>query len=254
MVLFQNYVNFAIIVICLIAYFLSGQRKTTIRAMPALEAIDEAVKRSVEQGKPVVFSEDRGANITYSGESGSLALVGLLMLGYVARMCARLGATLWVPVGFDVMVPLSQETVREAYVLEGKQDEYDPTMIAYLTNTPAFTAGLVDYMLKNRPGAFINIGCAGAETLTQLENAKIVGAINISGSYVNRTSDLIIASDYCLLGDEMYAAAAKVSDDESISNTVAGSDIVKVLLIALTLIGGVIYAAGFTEIANILAM
>jgi hypothetical protein len=176
------------------------------------------------------------------------------MLGYVARLCARLGASLWVPVGFDIMVPLSQETIRDAYIVEGKQEEYDPTMVAYLTPTPAFTAGLVDFMLENKPGAFINIGCAGAETLTQLENGKIVGAINISGSYVNRTSDLIIASDYCLLGDEMYAAAAKVSEDESIRSTVQGSDIVKVLLLALTLIGGIIYIAGFTDIATILAI
>ena len=61
-----------------------------IRRLPALDAIEEAVGRATEVGRPVHFSP---GIIELTHERSAQTLAGLSVLSYVAKLCARIRLT-----------------------------------------------------------------------------------------------------------------------------------------------------------------
>lgn len=222
--------------IIVLSYYIKTARKgkeLKIRRIPGLDAIDEAVGRSTEMGRPILFSLGLG------DISMIPTLAGLAILKRVAMKAAEYATDLIVP-NFDPVVLVgAQEVVKEAYMEAGRPDLFDVSKVFYLTYDQfGYAAGVDGIMLRQKPGAIFFQGYFYAESLILAETGHSIGAIQISGTTaVTQLPFFIAATDYTLIGEEMYAASAYLSHDLHSLATIKGEDVTKVVIIAVMIIG-----------------
>ncbi len=104
-----------------------GGKDLFIRKIPGLDAVDDAVGRATEMGRPVLYVP----GIETVSEVGTLA--ALTILGHVAKRVAEHGTPLDVPCADPIVMTTAQEIVRQSYTEVGRLDNYDPNRVAYLT-------------------------------------------------------------------------------------------------------------------------
>ena len=108
-----------------------------LRTIPGLKAVEEAVGRSTEMGKPVLYVP----GIMDMDQVETVA--GVIVLGHVAKMTARYETSLNVPVSRAIVMKAGRESVRESYTLEGRPDLFHEDIVHYLTDDQfAFAAGV----------------------------------------------------------------------------------------------------------------
>jgi len=198
-----------------------------IREIPGLEAVDDAVGRATEMGRPVLFVP----GIELVTEVGTLA--ALTILGHVAKRVARHGTPLHVPCADPIVMATAQEIVKASYAEVGRPDEYDPSRVAYLTYDQfGYTAGVNGMMLRDRPEAVFLIGTFYAESLILAETGHSIGAIQIAGT--KETSQLpffVAACDYTLIGEELFAASSYLSREPVMLGSLKGQDLTKLWIV-----------------------
>jgi hypothetical protein len=230
-----------------IGYFLwnlSKGKVTTLRAFPAIDAISEGADRALETGKMVHY--EPGAVCELSGQYATMLLASLDIMRHVVRECIRKGAKFQIttPPRGDV-VPLIHAIVQEVAVSEGKPEAYVRDNIRYYATGEAMTTGVIGRFYREGVACHINIGCPGGYELNLMEHARYQGAMTIGGTpRWNIVYFFGMVSDYVLIGDEMYAAAAKVGENKFMIATLGASDWMKVGIIALTLVGTILTAVG----------
>ena len=195
-----------------VAYFINHARtgkKLWVRKIAGLEAIDEAVGRATEMGRPILFV----AGIQDINEIQTLA--GLTVLSRVAKTAAEYGAQIEVPTCRSLVMAAARETVEAAYLAAGAPDAYQPDRIHYLTDEQfAFVAGVTGYMVREEPAACIYMGGFYAESLILAETGNHIGAIQVAGTAMPSQLPFFVAScDYTLIGEEFFAASAYLSGD-----------------------------------------
>src|SRR5438270_9969716 len=83
-------------------------RQPFIRRIPGLDAIDEAVGRATEMGRPMLLQPGIwGIHV--------VTLQGLAILAYVARAAARFGNRIILPVADAPLLSVAEEAIRESY-------------------------------------------------------------------------------------------------------------------------------------------
>lgn len=207
-------------------------RELYLRRIPGLEAIDEAVGRATEMGRPMLFSLGLGG-------LSVVTFAGLAVLGYVARLAARYGARLLVPICQPEVLPVAREVVREAYQAEGRLDAYNPEDIRYLTSDQfGYASGVVGMMHRERVASNFFFGEFAAESLILAETGHHVGAMQVAGTPdMYQIPFFIAACDYTVIGEEFYAASAYLSREPVMLGSVVGQDWGKAVLFLLILIG-----------------
>ena len=119
-----------------------------LRTIPGLKAFEEAVGRSTEMGKPVLYVP----GIVDMDQVETVA--GVIILGHVAKMTARYETPLNVPVARSIVMKAARESVREAYIMEGRPDLFHEDMVHYLTDDQfAYAAGVNGIMMREKPAA-----------------------------------------------------------------------------------------------------
>ena len=217
-----------------------------VRRIPGLNAIEEAVGRATEMGRPVLY-------VPGIGEIDNImTIASLSILSHVARITARYETPLIVPTARAVVMSAAEEVVKEAYAKEGQIDRYNPDNIRYLSDAQFAFAGAVNgIMLREKPAANLYLGAFWAESLLLAETGFEAGAIQVAGTaMVSQLPFFVTACDYTLLGEELYAASAYLSKEPKLLGSLKGSDYMKVISIALMLAGLVLRLAGFEAFAN----
>ena len=198
-----------------------------IRKIPGLEAVDDAVGRATEMGRPVLYVP----GIETVSEVGTLA--ALTILGHVAKRVAVHGTPLEVPVADPIVMATAQEIVKNAYAEVGQSDRYDESKIQYLTYDQfGYTAGVDGIMVRERPEAVFLLGTFYAESLILAETGHAIGAIQIAGT--KETSQLpffVAACDYTLIGEELFAASSYLSREPVMLGSLKGQDLAKMLIV-----------------------
>jgi len=209
-----------------------------LRKIPGLDAVEEAVGRATEMGRPVLFVP----GIAELDEIETIA--GISILGRVARITAQYETPLMVPVRYPLVLAAGQEVVEQAYVEMGKKDFYDKDTVRYVAGEQfAFTANVNGYMMRERPATNIYMGAFFAESLLLAETGNAAGSIQIAGTARPEQLPFFIAAcDYTLMGEELYAASAYLSKEPVMLGGLKGQDFVK-MLIAFGIIVGVILAS-----------
>ncbi|MFC1759903.1 DUF6754 domain-containing protein [Candidatus Neomarinimicrobiota bacterium] len=200
-----------------------------LRTIPGLKAFEEAVGRSTEMGKPVLYVP----GIVDMDQVETVA--GVIILGHVAKMTARYETPLNVPVARSIVMKAARESVREAYIMEGRPDLFHEDMVHYLTDDQfAYAAGVNGIMMREKPAAVFYQGKFYAESLILAETGNSIGAIQIAGTASPAQIPFFVtACDYTLIGEEFFAASAYLSQDPKLIGAVKGMDILKVMIIGL---------------------
>ena len=203
-----------------------------IRRIAGLNAIDEAVGRATEMGRPILFS-------TGLLSIGIISLQALAVAAHVARTAVRYGTRLIMPVCDQTMLPVTEEALREIYTAEGHPEAFRQEDIRYLSDRQfAYAAGVTGILHRERVAASFLFGGFFAESLILAENGQAVGAIQVAGTPdLLQTPFFVVTCDYTVIGDEYYAATAYLSREPTQLGSLVGQDIGKVLLFVIIVVG-----------------
>lgn len=214
-----------------------------IRKMAGLDAMEEAVGRATEMGRPVLFIP----GLQEIDEIETIA--GISILGRVARITAQYDTPLVVPVRYPMVLAAGQEVVEQAYTEVGRRDSYNKDIVRYVAGEQmAFTATVNGMMMRDRPAANIYMGAFFAESLLLAETGNAAGSIQIAGTARPEQLPFFVAAcDYTLMGEELYAASAYLSHEPMMLGGLKGQDFVKVIIIILILIGVLLVSFGYGD-------
>jgi hypothetical protein len=211
-----------------------------IRKINGLDAVEEAVGRATEMGKPVLFIP----GLQEIDEIETIA--GISILGRVAKITAQYDTPLIVPVRYPMVLAAGMEVVEQAYTEAGKQDSYNKDTVRYVAGDQmAFAATVNGMMMREKPAANIFMGAFFAESLLLAETGNAVGSIQIAGTArPEQVPFFIAACDYTLMGEELYAASAYLSHEPLLLGGLKGQDLMKLVIITSIIVGIVLTAFG----------
>jgi len=219
------------------------------RRVPALDAIDEAVRRAAGAGRPLLF-------VPGLHDVDDLQTAAALdLLGEVARRCARAGARLHVRVAFPVVFALAEDVVRRAYEGEGRADALSPDMIELLAPEPsAATAAVMGGLRRERPASGVLAGAFASEALLVVESGAEAGAFQVAGSAnVTALPFLVTSADHTLVAEELFGAGPELSEDPRRLATRRAAELAIALVVAAVLIGCALETAGIHTFTTFLA-
>lgn len=221
---------------------IARRRELKIRRIAGLEALDEALGRATEMGKPVLFIH----GLRDMSQISTIAAVNIL--GRVARRTAEYDTALRVVAPDPVVMSVSQETVKASYIEAGRPDAFNPDHV-FIAGAEQFSyaAAVEGIMIRDRPAAHIMMGYFYAESLLLAETGSTTGAIQIAGTDAfTQLPFFITTCDYTLLGEELYAASAYLSGEPRMLGTLKGQDAGKALILLALAVGTFLATAGLS--------
>jgi hypothetical protein len=223
-------------------------RPMFIRRIAGLDAVEEALGRATEMGRPILFVP----GISTVDDVATIAALNIL--GEVAKKTAQFGTPLIVPTADPIVYTVAREMVKESYASAGRPDAYDPGSVYFLTNEQfAYAAGVDGIMVRERPATNFLMGMFYAESLIIAETGASTGAIQIAGTdALAQLPFFITACDYTLIGEELYAASAYISREPLLMGAIKGQDYAKLIIGATIVVLTLLELLAGVPAANIL--
>ncbi|HET7909087.1 MAG TPA: DUF6754 domain-containing protein [Nitrospira sp.] len=226
----------------LVFYTISHAKRNEIflRRIPGLDAVDEAIGRSTELGKPILYLT--GAH----DMSDPSTIAAAVILGRVAKRTAAYETELMVPHRDPITMAVCQEITKQAYLEAGKPDLFKEDANFFITSDQfSYTAAVDGIMLRKKPAANFFMGSYFAESLLLTETGASTGAIQIAGTDSDHQLPFFVTTcDYTLIGEELYAASAYLSKEPIQIGTLRGQDIGKAIILAVIVTGTVLATIG----------
>jgi hypothetical protein len=204
-----------------------------IRRIAGLNAIEEAVGRATEMGRPVLMVPG------LSDPVNAVAVQAINICAYVAKTAAKFSNPILLCAYSASMYTLAQEVIRDTYQSEGYPERYDVDSVRFISDRQfAFAAGVSGIILREQTAAAFFLGEFYAESLIFAETANSIGAIQVASSTeATQTPFFIAACDYVLIGDEFYAASAYLTREPVIVGSLIGQDWAKMTAIGFVFLG-----------------
>lgn len=228
-----------VIIFFLIIYFIEKAKQGKnlfVRRIAGLDAIEEAVGRATEMGKPILYVPgiDDMNNIQ--------TVASMIILGNVARMVAQYDTPLIVPLRMPFVLPVAEEAVKQGYMAAGRPDAFQKDNIRFISDEQfAYAAGVNGIMLRERPAANLLLGSFFAESLVLAETGFSTGAIQVAGTAnIHQLPFFVVACDYTLIGEELFAASAYLSKEPKLLGALKGSDYAKAIILLALIIGAIL--------------
>lgn len=218
---------------------IAKRRETFLRRIPGLDAVDEAIGRATELGKPILY-------LTGAGDMSEPSTVAAaVILGRVARRVAAYETDLLVPHRDPIVMAVCQEITKQAYLEAGKPDAFKEDSNFFITTDQfSYTAAVDGIMLRKRPAANFFMGSYFAESLLLTETGASTGAIQIAGTDSDHQLPFFVTTcDYTLIGEELYAASAYLSREPVQLGTLRGQDIGKACVLGALGLGTLVATA-----------
>lgn len=216
------------------------RREIFLRRIPGLDAVDEAIGRATELGKPILY-------LTGAGDmSEPSTIASAVILGRVAKRVAAYETDLMVPHRDPIVMAVCQEITKQAYLEAGKADAFKEDSNFFITPDQfSYTAAVDGIMLRRKPAANFFMGSYFAESLLLTETGASTGAIQIAGTDSDHQLPFFVTTcDYTLIGEELYAASAYLSREPVQVGTLRGQDLGKAVILVVLLLGTVLATAG----------
>lgn len=223
-------------------YIASAQagKKPFVRKIPGIQAIEEAIGRATEMGRSVLY-------VPGVQDIDDIQTVqGLVILENVARLTAKFETPITVPVAYPIPFTIAEEMVKAGHLHAGHPEAYDPNSVRFVSPEQfAYVAAVTGIMLRDRPAAHIFMGSFYAESLLLAETGFLTGAIQVAGTAnVAQLPFLVVACDYTLIGEELYAASAYLSGEAKLVGSLKGADLMKIAVILIIVVGCVLETTG----------
>ena len=211
-----------------------------LRRIPGLDAVDEAIGRATELGKPILYLT--GAHDLHDPSTIAAAVI----LGKVAKRAALYETELIVPHREPITMAVCQEITKQAYLEAGKPDLFKEDANFFITADQfSYTAAVDGIMLRKKPAANFFMGAYFAESLLLTETGASTGAIQIAGTDSDHQLPFFVTTcDYTLIGEELYAASAYLSKEPVQIGTLRGQDIGKAVILSAIAIGTILATIG----------
>jgi hypothetical protein len=226
----------------LVFYTISHAKRNNIflRRIPGLDAVDEAIGRATELGKPILYLT--GAH----DMSDPSTIAAAVILGRVAKRTAAYETELMVPHRDPITMAVCQEITKQAYLEAGKPDLFKEDSNFFITADQfSYTAAVDGIMLRKKPAANFFMGSYFAESLLLTETGASTGAIQIAGTDSDHQLPFFVTTcDYTLIGEELYAASAYLSREPIQIGTLRGQDIGKAVILTVIAVGTVLATVG----------
>jgi hypothetical protein len=208
-----------------------------IRRIAGLEAVEEAVGRATEMGRPILYIP----GLDPMDEVATVAAVNIL--GQVAKKAGEYETKLVVPNRDPIVMAVAQQVVRESYSAVGKPHLYRDENVFYVTYSQfGFAAAVAGLMMREKPATNFFIGHFYAESLVLAETGNASGAIQIAGTDSDAQLPFFIsACDYTLIGEELYAGSVYLSREPLLLGALKAQDYAKAAIIAAIGTGIVLY-------------
>lgn len=240
-----NQLNNLIIAVsfCGLVFYTIGHAKRNnifLRRIPGLDAVDEAIGRATELGKPILYLT--GAHDLHDPSTIAAAVI----LGKVAKRAALYETELMVPHREPITMAVCQEITKQAYLEAGKPDLFKEDANFFITADQfSYTAAVDGIMLRKKPAANFFMGAYFAESLLLTETGASTGAIQIAGTDSDHQLPFFVTTcDYTLIGEELYAASAYLSKEPVQIGTLRGQDIGKAVILSVLAVGTVLATVG----------
>ncbi|HTW91527.1 MAG TPA: fibronectin type III domain-containing protein [bacterium] len=222
----------------LVIYFIETARKGKnlfVRRIAGLDAVEEAVGRATEMGRPIIYVPGLG------GVSDIATIASLNILGEVAKKVAQYDSALLVPNRDPIVYTVAREMVKESYAKAGRPDAFKQDSVFFVTDQQfAYAAAVDGLMVREKPATNFFLGMFWAESLILAETGAQTGAIQIAGTdQVFQLPFFITACDYTLIGEELYAASAYLSREPLLLGSLKAQDYGKLIILAVVVIGSV---------------
>jgi hypothetical protein len=227
-----------------VLFFIQGAqgegKKPFLRRIPGIDAIEEAVGRATEMGRPVLYVPG------VQDIDDMQTVQALIILESVAKTTARYETPIKVPVTYPIPFTIAQEMVKSGYVHAGRAEQYDPESVQFVSPEQfAFVASIAGVMMRDKPGAHIFLGAFFAESLLLAESGYATGAIQVAGTAnADQLPFFVVACDYTLIGEELFAASAYLSGEPKLVGSLKGADLMKIAIILLVVVGCVLETFG----------
>lgn len=244
--------NFIIMIIfsMLVLYFIKHAKRFPglfIRKIKGLDAIDDALGRATEMGKPALFVH--GLN-----DMDSISTIAAVnILGRITLRVAEYDTPLKVANIYPIVLTVSQEVVKESYLEAGRPDAYveDNVFLAASEQFP-YVVAVSGIMTREKPATNFFMGYFYAESLILAETGASTGAIQIAATDAfTQLPFFITTCDYTLMGEELYAASAYLSREPMLLGSLRAQDIAKGIFIGVIVLGAVLATCGLDFISLI---
>ncbi|HHY12514.1 MAG TPA: hypothetical protein GX529_07775 [Firmicutes bacterium] len=243
-------VDFLVSVSMILAVVYTVQKSKTrtwpIRKIAGLEAIDEAIGRATETDRMVLYLPG------YGGLSDPQTLASLGVLSEVGKSTARYDCRLTVAVEYANLVPVFEEVVRTSYLAAGKADGFKPEEIRWFSDHYyGYAIAVIGMIYKERPASMILMGNFAFDALMYAEAGAQVGAIQIGGTAnTGQIPFFVAACDYALIGEEIFAAAAYLTQEPARIATIVVEDWGKFIVTGLVLLGSILATSNAVDWLN----
>lgn len=204
-----------------------------VRPLAGIEAVDDAIGRATEMGRPILY-------VLGLGTAADVATIAsFTVLSRVAKRVAEYQTALNVPTYDPIVMSVAQEVVKSAYLDAGRPDDYKDDMVHFVTQSQfAYVAAVNGIMLRERPATNVYMGKFYAESLILAETGALAGSIQISGTdEIAQIPFFIVACDYTLIGEELYAASAYLGREPVLLGSLKAQDYMKAAVIILAVAG-----------------
>jgi hypothetical protein len=217
-----------------------------VRPLAGIEAVDDAIGRATEMGQPILY-------VLGLGSADMVATIAsFTILGRVAKKVAEYQTPIIVPCYDPIVMAVAQEVVKSAYLDAGRPDDYDEDAVHFVTNLQfAYVAAVNGIMLREHPATNIYMGKFFAESLLLAETGALAGSIQIAGTdEIAQIPFFIVACDYTLIGEELYAASAYLGREPILLGSLKAQDWAKAAVVIIAIVGMLATAFGWTGWAD----
>lgn len=251
MVLAPNILLLIVIFIVVILTLWSHERMRrrtqpmALRSFEALDVVRHALAHGAETGRALHISPGPGT----IGGRGSTAetIAGLLLASRITGEAALTGTSVLASTGDATANLALRGTMRQAYQRAGLPQDFVPSNVLLLAQDDpmAYAAGVTTIYNRQKLEASVLVGGFDQEFLLASEIGGQRGVPQLAGTTVTAAQPLVyLASDKALIGEEIYAAEAFLTQSSIPVARLLVQDILRTVVIVALVVIVIVRAAG----------
>jgi hypothetical protein len=212
------------------------RRRFPFRRIQAFELLRGFLDIVTERGKIAHLSLGTSG---ISGDRTATVASGLVLLRYLAERGAAVGAAPTVTVADPTLLFVAQDIVYDAHERQGRAATYRATDVQLIAPDPAaYAVGALEVIRDEKVAANVMAGPFGDEFLLMAEPGAQRDVTQIAGSdALNAHPFMIATADHLLVGEELFAAGAYLTDRPEHAASLWVQDILRMLIVAAIVIG-----------------
>lgn len=218
-----------------------------LRSFEALDVVRQALAHGAETGRALHISPGPGT----IGGRGSTAetIAGLLLARRITGEAALTGTSIVASTGDATAQLALRGTMRQAYQRAGLPQDFVPSNVVLLAQDDpmAYASGITTIYNRQKLEASVLVGGFDQEFLLAAEVGGQRGAPQLAGTAVTAAQPLVyLASDKALIGEEIYAAEALLTQEQTPVARLLVQDILRTVVIVALVVIVIIRAAGLS--------